>query len=154
MEKAARDADHSTFGRMGQKDGPDQRQQEKKRSSPKKSYVYNVAPVSPKERVTCKCAGCGNSNHTLERCESFTGKPVKERRKEAVKKGLCFNCLETGHRAQECQSDKICKEKNCGRKHHRLLHDSSPPWKQEERNPKDSDSDPSDQDSDSNSDSE
>ena len=39
VEKVAREADHPTFGRMGQKEGPDQRQQEKKLSSPKKAYV-------------------------------------------------------------------------------------------------------------------
>ena len=52
-------------------------------------------------------------------CVSFLSLPVKERFRKVVSKGLCFRCLETGHRAEVCQKP-LCKY---GRgKHHSLLH--------------------------------
>ena len=52
-------------------------------------------------------------------CVSFLSLPVKERFRKVVSKGLCFQCLETGHRADVCQNP-LCKS---GRgKHHSLLH--------------------------------
>ena len=52
-------------------------------------------------------------------CVSFLSLPVKERFRKVVSKGLCFQCLETGHRAGVCQNP-LCKS---GRgKHHSLLH--------------------------------
>ena len=58
-------------------------------------------------------------NHWVCSCISFLSLPVKERFRKGVSKGLCFRCLESGHRAEVCQKP-LCKY--CRGKHHRLLH--------------------------------
>ena len=45
-----------------------------------------------------KCVIC-YKNHGLKSCVSFLSLPVKERFRKATSKGLCFRCLESGHRA-------------------------------------------------------
>ncbi len=131
MEQAAREADHPTFGQLNRKDKPDQRQPEKKSSSPGKSYVFNVAPASPEKKAAYECIGCGN-NHKLDDCKDFAGKTLEERIQVVMRRGLCLSCLKTGHRRQDCKSDNKCKEEGCGRRHHSLLHGFKLPQRQKE----------------------
>ena len=44
---------------------------------------------------------------------------VRERAELIKVRKLCFNCLQPGHRSEDCDGPK-CKQ--CGRKHHTLLH--------------------------------
>ncbi|XP_066922770.1 uncharacterized protein [Clytia hemisphaerica] len=66
------------------------------------------------------CYVC-NEPHKLWRCERFKQKSIAERRGEARKLNLCYNCLSKGHSIKDCKFQTRCKE--CQRKHHTLLHD-------------------------------
>ncbi|KRY42651.1 hypothetical protein T01_12392 [Trichinella spiralis] len=37
-------------------------------------------------------------------------------------KGVCYECLKTGHRARECRNGRPCGVDGCRRPHHQLLH--------------------------------
>ncbi len=130
VEQAAREADHPTFGQLNRKD-KDQRQQERKPSSPRKSSIFNVAPAPHEEKAGYKCVGCGNS-HELEDCKDFLGKTMDERVKMVMAKGLCFSCLKAGHRKPDCKGEKKCKKEGCSSRHHSLLHGFKLPPRQEE----------------------
>jgi len=68
-----------------------------------------------------KCVLC-YKNHGLKSCVTFLSLPVKERFRKATSKGLCFRCLEPGHRAEVCQKPPC---KHCQGRHHSLLHQDS-----------------------------
>ena len=68
-----------------------------------------------------KCVIC-YKNHGLKSCVSFLSLPVNERFRKAASKGLCFRCLEPGHRAEMCQKPPC---KHCQGRHHSLLHHDS-----------------------------
>ena len=70
-------------------------------------------------------------------CISFLSLPVKERFRKAVSKGLCFRCLESGHRAEVCKKP-LCKYFRG--KHHSLLHLEPVKSQPEEANSKSSES--------------
>ena len=70
-------------------------------------------------------------------CISFLSLPVKERFRKVVSKGLCFRCLESGHRAEVYQKP-LCKY--CRGKHHSLLHLEPVKSQPEEANSKPSES--------------
>ena len=61
-------------------------------------------------------------NHGLKSYVNFLSLPVKERFRKAASKGLCFRCLESGHRAEVCQKPPC---KYCQGRHHSLLHQDS-----------------------------
>ena len=62
-------------------------------------------------------------NHCFKSCVSFLSLPVKKRFRKATSKGLCFRCLESGHRAEVYQKPPC---KHCQGRHHSLLHQDSP----------------------------
>ena len=60
---------------------------------------------------------CFEETHKIFKCRKFKKLSVRE---ELIKvRKLCFNCLRPGHRSEDCDGSK-CKQ--CGRKHHTLLH--------------------------------
>ena len=71
-----------------------------------------------------KCIRC-NRYHDVYGCRSFKALTQEQRYEEARKHRLCFNCLEPGHNAQECRRRGRCIVKDCGQKHHTLLHQDS-----------------------------
>ena len=49
-------------------------------------------------------------------------------RLESVKKyNLCFSCLGSGHRIEQCKSNRVCGKDGCGKHHIRLLHSEEKP---------------------------
>ena len=68
-----------------------------------------------------KCVVC-YKNHGLKSCVTFLSLPVNERFRKAASKGLCFRCLEPGHRVEMCQKPPC---KHCQGRHHSLLHHDS-----------------------------
>ena len=50
---------------------------------------------------------------------------VEERREIVLQHRLCFNCLKSHHLAKNCSSEFRCKQDNCGKPHHTLLHVSA-----------------------------
>ena len=65
------------------------------------------------------------ANHWLTRCHLFKGKSYEERYKFVREKGLCDNCLQSGHVASTCPKQSFCQVSNCKlkhRKHATFLH--------------------------------
>ena len=62
---------------------------------------------------------CCEETHKIFKCEKFKKLSVRERAELIKVRKLCFNCLRLGHRSEDCDGSK-CKQ--CGRKHHTLLH--------------------------------
>lgn len=84
-------------------------------------------PVSTKsieETKSPTCPMCDLQGHWLSRCGSFKAKSVEERLKFVRSKGLCDNCLNSGHVAGSCPKNSFCKVENCSlsRKHSSFLH--------------------------------
>ena len=57
-----------------------------------------------------------------EHCLAGCAKTPAERNNFVSDNKLCFNCLSMGHQLNDCKSDFRCREDNCNRKHHTLLH--------------------------------
>ena len=66
-----------------------------------------------------QCVFCG-ALHTVTACNEFKKLKVHTRKDEVTSKRLCFNCLRPGHMVTKCPSTHNCKQ--CGRRHHSLLH--------------------------------
>ncbi len=63
---------------------------------------------------------CCDSSHAIYQCSQFKSLTVDKRFNFARRHRLCFNCLSKTHSIEDCYSKITCKE--CGRKHHSLLH--------------------------------
>jgi hypothetical protein len=70
------------------------------------------------ERRQPVCPAC-DSRHLAVNCRQFTILSTNERRDLVNRKRLCFNCMQPGHRLNQCRSSS-CKE--CHGRHHTLLH--------------------------------
>lgn len=66
-----------------------------------------------------KCPVC-EGPHVTRECSSFQKSTVDERRRQASKLKLCFNCLGFNHTVNDCKSTRTCLR--CGSRHHTLLH--------------------------------
>ena len=56
-------------------------------------------------------------------CEKFKGMNLAEKEEVIIKKKACAKCLSWKHERNACTTKvSDCKEANCGRPHHRLLH--------------------------------
>lgn len=66
-----------------------------------------------------KCPLCGY-NHSLYTCAQFQGQTPHQRQELAKSARLCYNCLSSRHKSDECRSKGRCR--TCSRKHHTLLH--------------------------------
>ncbi|XP_076384469.1 uncharacterized protein LOC143263256, partial [Megalopta genalis] len=64
------------------------------------------------------CPAC-KANHAIYNCEKFKNSDLNTITKIVQEARLCFNCLSSGHRVRACTRSH-CKQ--CGRKHHSLLH--------------------------------
>ena len=62
---------------------------------------------------------CCEETHKIFKCGKFKKLSVRERAELIKVRKLCFNSLRPGHRSEDCDGSK-CKQ--CGRKHHTLLH--------------------------------
>ena len=62
---------------------------------------------------------CCEEMHKIFKCGKFKKLSVRERAELIKVRKLCFNCLRPEHRSEDCDGSK-CKQ--CGRKHHTLLH--------------------------------
>ena len=66
-----------------------------------------------------------HQGHFICLCPTLNGQSVEQRNESVRQKRLCFNCLSANHIVSNCTSKCICKE--CGRKHHSMLHKQSAP---------------------------
>ena len=69
------------------------------------------------------CPLC-NGQHALVKGSKFLKSSVDERSEFIRSKALCFGCFKSGHMSSGCRNRSICKE--CGRRHHTLLHGVKP----------------------------
>ncbi|XP_062558009.1 uncharacterized protein LOC134222881 [Armigeres subalbatus] len=88
--------------------------------------VDNMKPIRPavKSRTLAmtseqKCTMC-DYKHELYKCEQFKKNSVNEKYNHLRKFGLCFNCMQKGHRTTDCSSSNSCRK--CSKRHHTLLH--------------------------------
>ena len=83
----------------------------------KKEGATAAAATPPKPAGGCgRCGG----QHRLPACDIFKGLAVGDRRKFCMNTRSCYQCLEAGHMARNCQSPDKCPI--CGSGHHELLH--------------------------------
>ncbi|XP_018653716.1 hypothetical protein Smp_188960 [Schistosoma mansoni] len=75
-----------------------------------------------------------SSNHSLDQCQKFKNKNVRETKEFVLRHKLCNVCLKANHIAKNCRSPTSCVVKGCGWRHHTLLH-----RKQEEQRDSNSD---------------
>ena len=68
------------------------------------------------------CVFCAQ-NHSPFHCSEAKAMSTRERCDVVQQKGLCFNCLKSGHLARKCTSGSC---KHCSKRHHTLLHYSKP----------------------------
>lgn len=91
--------------------------------------VYS-AHVSTLPSLQCACC---QQPHLLFQCNDFLSLTPLERFDMVKRFGLCINCMKGTHLVKDCFSG-TCK--TCGRKHHSLLHLSSPSPSNNKRLPK------------------
>ena len=72
------------------------------------------------------CAYC-NASHFSASCTKVV--TLGERREVLKKSGRCFNCLRSGHKSKNCDSQKNCRY--CHRRHHQSLCEHCPSLKRE-----------------------
>ena len=70
------------------------------------------------------CPYCKMKGHRVHHCIDFQAADGEARRQFVSSSRLCYNCLASGHQSQDCNSRGCCKE--CGAKHHSLLHTPRP----------------------------
>ena len=85
-----------------------------------KSTSANVAthmPSRPAAKSTCSFCG---GEHFVGYCSKFSACSQDQRRSHAATAKLCFNCLNSSHSVDVCNSKGRCIV--CGEKHHTKLH--------------------------------
>ena len=85
-------------------------------------------------RLPAKCPFC-NSHHVLVRCKDFKKLRVGQRLQFVRSKGLCVNCLLSGHFVRECPKSSFCKVSGCQSKHSTYLHPQRDAQDPEETSP-------------------
>ena len=76
------------------------------------TFTHTLGDFRATMRMLCRNA----QNFQLRKVQKLS---VRERAELIKVRKLCFNCLRPGHRSEDCDGSK-CKQ--CGRKHHTLLH--------------------------------
>ncbi|XP_062541273.1 uncharacterized protein LOC134209293 [Armigeres subalbatus] len=91
-------------------------------NTPKKYKMEVNAFTISKPSVSQKCGTCG-SYHFTGSCNQYRAKSLDEKIKIIRRAALCYNCLGSGHTADQCRSRGCTK---CGRKHHTSIHRERP----------------------------
>ncbi|XP_054257437.1 uncharacterized protein LOC128982503 [Macrosteles quadrilineatus] len=78
--------------------------------------------------VTNTCKFCQASDHNIYKCQAFQAKSRGDRVEFTCKNNLCANCLGHLHDTNNCPSHRVCRI--CSKRHHTLLHDSTPTQQQ------------------------
>ncbi|CAH8494135.1 unnamed protein product [Schistosoma mattheei] len=93
------------------------------------STDYNAARISYASASddnallrSSSCLEC-SSNHSLDQCQKFKDKKVRERKEFVLRHKLCNVCLKANHVAKNCRSPRSCAVEGCGWRHHTLLHE-------------------------------
>ena len=91
-------------------------------SAPKTTptYANRLVESPPKMQNTSKCNECGGLHETAS-CNVLLAMTVEQRVEALSRRGLCFHCMNPGHRASSCTQRPTCQK--CSRKHATMLHD-------------------------------
>lgn len=89
--------------------------------SVKPNAIRNKITVHHAAEVSCPFCSDG---HRLYNCKNFAKEQVDARRNFVQSNGLCYNCMCPGHSVFTCRQTSRCRV--CKKKHHSLLHPSSP----------------------------
>jgi hypothetical protein len=84
--------------------------------------VISVASSSSNGSSVKLCSYCKGKDHYIWGCSEFKCKPVSERDQIVRELGICFACLRSDHRFNECTRKSECNIDGCKRMHNRLLH--------------------------------
>ena len=84
------------------------------------TYASRLVNSPPKVQPTATCNECGGL-HETSLCNVLIAMTVEQRLEALTKRGLCYHCLNPGHRASSCTQRPICGK--CNRRHATLLHD-------------------------------
>ena len=76
------------------------------------------------QEVSLPICGYYQQGHHTYKCPTLASQTFEQRNEGVRQKRLCYNCLSANHAIGICRSRNSCKE--CGRKHHFLLHRSAP----------------------------
>ena len=127
IEKEARIAMNPSYGRhvLGSSGRP--RLHEARKTEPLavrktavgKTLAGSIQPVAS----PMKCYFC-EGMHKTEFCKKLQQKTPEERTTFVKQKGLCFACLQYGHRSRFCKERRNCEK--CGKSHPTVLHFDKP----------------------------
>ena len=89
-----------------------------------KTYNFAIGATRPKNEVKVNsCWYCNDCTHQLLNCPKFLKSDVKDRSLFVKSKRLCYKCLSSKHKTNECTRSNCCKVEGCkGTFHHTLLH--------------------------------
>ena len=131
IEKKARSASHPIFGNISSPNTSNQGKQQKlgNRSdgSSGRRLSFGISGEQKGDsrqgasRNRPQCPLC-NTNHWLSQCSEFRSKSLDKRLKVIRAKGLCNNCLVSGHVVRECPKESFCNVEGCKSKHSTFLH--------------------------------
>ena len=77
-------------------------------------------PDSIPPKIQPRCSVCAKYHETAL-CLKLASMSTEERAKELMKRGICFACLQGGHRRLECpHPPPVCM--HCGEDHNTILH--------------------------------
>ncbi|XP_033212220.1 uncharacterized protein LOC117169821 [Belonocnema kinseyi] len=93
----------------------DQHDKNKNRRTHANNENHNSHSYATQYKAFCHlCKG----SHYTQYCEKLMNSSVSERINIIKKANLCFNCLKSNHRVEDCKSDHC---KNCSKKYHTIL---------------------------------
>ena len=92
---------------------------------PSNNIRENKSNGNSNEDFKKKCFIHQSTNgHPIWRCRTFLGMTPTERLDAVIRHNACQGCLGIGHETSKCPRDFKCSVDNCGRPHHRLIHDA------------------------------
>ncbi|XP_041673677.1 uncharacterized protein LOC121529787 [Drosophila eugracilis] len=70
-----------------------------------------------------RCCPICEGQHQVRDCKDFISASTTTRIESAMKRRLCFSCLEPGHMSRFCRKSRGCNVLGCQMRHHHLLHE-------------------------------
>ena len=130
IEKEARIAMNPSYGRHalgteGKLARPKSHEAKKMDAPASKKAVVGrtlAGSVQPME-AAANCLVC-EGTHKTESCRKLQQKTPQQRTELVKEKGLCFACLQHGHRSRFCKERRTCER--CGKGHPTVLHFDKP----------------------------
>ena len=80
---------------------------------------WNKIPSSNPVQNPIRCSGCGLDGHFLGNCAMWQAITPERKLLFAIKVGVCWNCLQPGHRYFHCTKPAACNA--CGGRHNEQI---------------------------------